>query len=178
MKKIIIILSMIFSPLSYAGAVDTLQDAFNKIKDGEILNAASTITDGVSGSTSYLIGKKYEFGELLFDKNINQAIKWYNTAAQSGNKDAKRRLSYIYYFGKDGVEKDYIKAEAYLRDAAHGNSVDDSYWQNLLGVLYEHNGKVELALRWYEKSCHNGDYKACENMKSIRPKAILKELTK
>lgn len=174
MKKLFLLLLIIFSPQVFADAIDTLRGSFNKLKEGEVLDALSIVKDDLLGASEYLIGLNYYTGDVLVDKDISKAVKWFDEAAYKGHKEAKRRLAYIYYFAEGSIEKDTVKAESYLRYAADGNSVKDSYWQFLLGLIYESNKKFEFAAREYKRGCSNGESRACKYYDKVKVKAVLK----
>lgn len=59
----------------------------------------------------------YDIGDELFYSDINQAIKWYTTAAEKGNTEAQYKLGDMYHKGKL-VPKNEEKAIAYYQMAA------------------------------------------------------------
>lgn len=103
-----------------------------------------------------LLGDLYRYGKgKLVKKDIREAIKNYQKAAQKGNADAACSLGFIYLSGEGGAENinDGIK---YMRQAADANPGNDVAQFNV-GYMYE-NGLYNVpkdekrAFAYYQKS--------------------------
>jgi TPR repeat protein len=66
----------------------------------------------------FRLGVMYEHGDGVV-KNLTEAIKWYERAAQAGNAKAQNNLGYLFHVGR-GVPKDDIRADMWLQLATHG----------------------------------------------------------
>ena len=97
-------------------------------------------------------------GERLYsDKKYEQAIYWFQKAADAGNSAAQKNLA-ICYFNGYGVEKDVEKAIYWWQKAADaGNSTA----QNSLAYRYFAGDgvekDVEKAVYWWQKAADAGD---------------------
>lgn len=96
---------------------------------------------------------------LFVNKNIIEAIKWYEQAICWGaNYDRPyMELGNIYYHGLDGVA-DYIKAFSYFEIAANMGNADAL---NYLGIIF-YNGlskskDIEQAIKYYTQAIEKGD---------------------
>lgn len=98
----------------------------------------------------YERGKEYHDG-AVGSKDIKNALKWYQKAAEGKNADAMTMLGVLYYGGKE-VEKDEIRARGYIEEAA---------------ILGNANAQYQLGGFYYEGSCgYKKDLdKAIENFK-------------
>ena len=71
--------------------------------------------------TAYcFVGLCYQDGEGV-EKNIQEAIKYYNLAAENGDTDAMEKLGGIYFAG-EGVPKDEEKSATWYKKAADSGS--------------------------------------------------------
>ena len=62
------------------------------------------------------LGNCYEDGYGV-GKNIAEAVKWYQKAAEQGSADAQYKLGVCYEKG-EGVEKDAVEAAKWYQEAA------------------------------------------------------------
>ena len=97
-------------------------------------------------------------GEKLYsDKKYEQAIYWWQKAADAGNSAAQKNLA-ICYFNGYGVEKDVEKAIYWWQKAADAG---DSTAQYRLAFCYlKGEGiekDVEKAVYWWQKAADTGD---------------------
>ena len=97
-------------------------------------------------------------GEKLYsDKKYEQAIYWFQKAADAGNSAAQKNLA-ICYFNGYGVEKDVEKAIYWWQKAADaGNSAAQ---KNLAFCYLKGDGvekNVEKAVYWWQKAADAGD---------------------
>lgn len=94
-----------------------------------------------------VLGDMYFDGEGVY-KNDEEAMKWYNLAADKGNSDAMFNLACMYRMGC-GVDKDintalyWAKKSASLNNARGMVAVGDIYW-----TWKDYNE----ASQWYKKA--------------------------
>lgn len=100
------------------------------------------------------------------ERNLNEAIKWYEKSAAAGLVEAQVALGKIYYFGEmEGIPQDYEKAGRYIEAAANqGNA----WAENALGALFEfgYARKQDFgeAAKWYRKAAEQNDGLAQANL--------------
>ena len=104
-------------------------------------------------------------GEKLYsDKKYEQAIYWWQKAADAGNSAAQKNLA-ICYFNGYGVEKDVEKAVYWWQKAADaGNSAAQ---KNLAFCYLKGDGvekNVEKAVYWWQKAADAGNSAAQFNL--------------
>lgn len=91
------------------------------------------------------------------EKNLEEAIYWYEKAAEQGNIEAQRFLGNLYFLGEE-VKQDYEKAKYWLQKAAKQGDV---FSQNELAYLYKKGLGVDQsfinAWLWYTASAIQGD---------------------
>ncbi|MFV0538305.1 MAG: tetratricopeptide repeat protein [Dysgonomonas sp.] len=98
-------------------------------------------------------------GNLFYEKDyaggnsydINQAIKYYNMAAELNNLNATYSLGLMHKSG-DGVLKNPTKAKEYLTKSAEGGLNTAQYE---LAMLYKDANDLQTAFKWFEKSAQN-----------------------
>lgn len=103
------------------------------------------------------IGWCHAQGKMGFKQNWEEAIKWFNIAAEKGFADAQCNLGICYQNGW-GVQKNIDKAiELYTKAAKQGHAQA----QNNLGSRYFEGDGVQKdineAIRWWLKAAENGD---------------------
>ena len=112
------------------------------------------------------LGFMYEKGKGV-DQDYNQAMIWYQMAADQGDSFAQYQLGKMYNKGK-GVDQDYKQAMIWYQKAADQG---DSYAQNSLGWMYQKgNGVVQdykQAVIWYQKAADQGDSYAQANLANM-----------
>lgn len=106
---------------------------------------------------SALSGNKidqYRLGLYYRESDTDEAMYWFQLAADQGLKDAQYALGRCYEFKK----QDFNQAVQYYRRAADQNL---SSAQNALGRCYDDgigvSEDVNEAVRWYQLSAHQGD---------------------
>ncbi len=104
-------------------------------------------------------------GEKLYsDKKYEQAIYWWQKAADAGNSAAQKNLAFCYLKG-DGVEKNVEKAVYWWQKAADaGNSAAQF---NLAICYLKGDGvekDVEKAVYWWQKAADAGNSAAQKNL--------------
>ena len=97
-------------------------------------------------------------GERLYsDKKYEQAIYWFQKAADAGNSAAQKNLA-ICYFNGYGVEKDVEKAIYWWQKAADAGDSDAQYRLAFCFLKGEGVEKdVEKAVYWWQKAADAGD---------------------
>ena len=99
-------------------------------------------------------------------ERYEKAFKWYEKAAELGDKDAQRDLGTLYYDGI-GVERDYSKAFKWMKKSAEGEDGDPQA-QSFLGAYYaEGTGtdyNTEEAIKWFKKAAELGEPKSQINL--------------
>ncbi|MCH5297271.1 MAG: SEL1-like repeat protein [Ruminococcus sp.] len=124
--------------------------------------------------TEMRIGSMYLNGKGT-DKNIENAISWFDKAALSGNPDAAYQLAYIYTSKKYDVH-DTEKATEYYKIAIEGyenaeNDNENSTAEYRLGNMYlrslgtEQN--IDKAISWFSRSMQNGNADAAYRIAQI-----------
>ena len=116
----------------------------------EVLNMAENDTI----YAMFELGRYYDLNKV--NKNYEEAVKWYEKAAEQGYSMAQVNLGNIYYDGK-GVEQNYEKAvELYKKAAEQGNAIA----QYNLALKYVRGQGVEQnyeeAVKWYRQSAEQG----------------------
>lgn len=128
-----------------------LEQAELAIADGDIqklIGLYERIEQLGVGTVTARIGELYETGyeqgPHTFEKNYNEAIKWYHKAVL-GNDDpvAHLGLGRIYYHGSSTVETDLLKAQTHLRKAYDNNLPQAGIY---LGAMYMNGVGVEKSL--------------------------------
>lgn len=124
--------------------------------------------------TEMCIGSMYLNGKGT-DKDIENAIIWFNKASLSSNPDAAYQLAYIYSSDKYNLN-DAEKAKEYYKTAIEGyekseNKNESSSAEYRLGNMYfralgtEQN--IEKAISWFNKSMKNGNADATYRLAQI-----------
>ena len=112
------------------------------------------------------VGYYYETGKGV-DKNIKEAVKWYEKSASQGNATAQYNLGLCYFHGR-GVSQDYKTAVKYYETSANQGYKNA---QNNLGWCYQKGYGVKSserkAIKWYKKAAEQGHEKATQNLKNL-----------
>ncbi|EFI6571977.1 sel1 repeat family protein, partial [Escherichia coli] len=125
-------------------------------------NKQTLIEAATAGDTAAQseLGTNYLDGVNGFDKDVVEAKKWIDLAAEKGDKVAYYALGVMYTFG-EGVDKDLNKAVEYYKlagDAREGRAY------NNLGAIYQKGmlGKVDhaLAIKYFKLASDVGYVKA------------------
>ena len=101
------------------------------------------------------LAKLYYEG-VNIDKNLGEALKWYEKAANLGNVDAMERAGYMYIQG-NGVPCNYQKAMEWSLKAANKGNVDAMFYVG--GMFHEGKGVPQdyrKAFEWQKKAAENG----------------------
>ena len=116
----------------------------------------------------YEVGRLYERGRGT-ETDINQALLWFEKAAQNGqNSDASARIGILYLEGQ-GIPQDYDKAYKHLSQAANAGVPAAQYF---LALMYEEGNGVSanptMALSWYKKAANGGYYQAQQGVSRLQ----------
>jgi len=105
----------------------------------------------------FYLAKLYENGELGMKKDLAEARRWTERAAQGGDRGAMHNLGLYYYQGQGGPKNPTIAA-TWFRKAADLGLVDSQY---NLAQLYEVGAGVPAnaaeAYKWYLIASRGGD---------------------
>ncbi len=119
-----------------------------------------------NGAAMYELGVMTEHGRGT-EKNINEAITWYEKAIKQDNASAYVRLGKLYLEGVS-IGKNYEKAFKYLQKAKENKSYGAYYY---LAIMYEKGlgltKNLSLAKINYDKAAKWGHYGAKEKSKKI-----------
>ncbi len=110
---------------------------------------------GLPAAEAYL-GRLYEKGGVGLAKNPTEARRWYERAAQAGDRSAMHNLALNYFDGTGGPKNLTVAAEWFRRAATAG--LTDSQYN--LGRLYEEGLGVSQnpaeAYKWYILAARGG----------------------
>lgn len=102
-------------------------------------------------SAQYLVGRNFFKGKSV-EKNIPEAVKWFEMAAKQGHIRAQHQLGKIYLYGH-GVKANQNYAFYYLSKAAEKNNLESIYE---LGNYYlqgdPKNRQYDKAVFWFRKA--------------------------
>jgi localization factor PodJL len=105
----------------------------------------------------FYLAKLYETGEAGLKKDLGEARRWTERAAEAGDKKAMHNLA-LYYVEGSGGPKNTTTAAQWFHRAADLGLVDSQY---NLGRLYEEGFGVAQnpaeAYKWYLIAAHAGD---------------------
>jgi TPR repeat protein len=128
----------------------------NEVTESKRVAVLPTIDDFDSkGLSADAMAKK---GKEAYDaQHYEAALRWFSKAADLGNTDAMRGMSWIYVNGR-GVPKDIAEGMRWLRMAADRGNTDA---MTSIGYGYEQGEGVAKdyaeALRWYKSAADLGD---------------------
>ena len=105
----------------------------------------------------FYLAKLYEDGQAGLAKDLGEARRWTQRAAEAGDRKAMHNLA-LYYFEGTGGDKNLTQAAQWFRRAADLGLVDSQY---NLGRLYEEGFGVSQnpaeAYKWYLIAARSGD---------------------
>jgi localization factor PodJL len=117
----------------------------------------------------FYLAKLYESGERGLKKDMAEARRWTERAAQGGERKAMHNLA-LYYFEGTGGGKNAATASQWFRKAADLGLVDS---QHNLGRLYEEGFGVPQnaaeAYKWYTIAARSGDADSRAAAQRVRP---------
>jgi hypothetical protein len=110
--RVVFLLENLFDPLAWIGVPEHVIESYNKANEGDAI-------------------AEFEYGNMLFegkevDRDITEAVRWFESAADKSVTDAQHKLGVLYAIGV-GVEKDYSKAYEYTLAAAKQNLLMSTY---------------------------------------------------
>lgn len=148
MRSLLIFIFILIVPYSLANEQDTFRKDINLIKQEAIKGDAAQQAE---------LGIRYRDGQGV-DKDINEAIMWFEKSAAQGNIVAIMSLGIIYQGGRLGVPKDSIRAIGYYKPIAE--MTRDLYpfrtmARQSLAMSYEDVGDIKNALFWYKKAAED-----------------------
>jgi hypothetical protein len=153
------------------GCMKELEQARQAAHDGhchECYAHVSHVAPHGPAKAQNLLGQMYEEG-LGVEKNIVEAIKWYERAAMRGIPEAENRLGHIYYRG-GAVGQDLQKARKWLARAAKHDVGEAQY---TLGHMYQNGEGVpvnrQTAAGWLKKAAVHGFVGAEEIAAKVPP---------
>lgn len=104
-------------------------------------------------SAQYLVGRNYLKGKSV-EKNIKEAIKWFEMAANQGHVRSQYQLGKIYLYGQ-GIKANRKKAYFYLSKAAKQDHLESQYE---LGNYYlrgnSNQPQYEKAVHWFRRAAN------------------------
>ena len=116
----------------------------------------------------FYLARLYESGEAGFKKDLPEARRWTERAAQNGDRKAMHNLG-LYYFEGTGGPKNTTVAAQWFRKAADLGLVDSQY--NLARLYEEGFGvtqNVAEAYKWYLIAGRAGDAEAKASAQRLR----------
>jgi localization factor PodJL len=117
----------------------------------------------------FYLAKLYENGEAGLKKDITEARRWTERAAQAGDRKAMHNLG-LYYFEGAGGAKNSTTAAQWFRRAADLGLADSQY---NLARLYEEGLGVGQngaeAYKWYLIAAKNGDAESQKSAARVKP---------
>ena len=116
----------------------------------------------------FYLAKLYEDGQSGLTKDLNEARRWTQRAAEAGDRKAMHNLA-LYYFEGTGGQKNLTQAAQWFRRAADLGLVDSQY---NLGRLYEEGFGVSQnpaeAYKWYLIAARSGDTESRNSAQRIK----------
>ena len=114
---------------------------------GEIKKGLESVEKG-EASSMLKMAQNYENGTGAYNKNIQQALEWYEKAAEAGSFEAQEYLADVLYEGKNGFQKNENKALRWNEACAKRGNTDAML---RTAQIYEHGSKNLQAAKWYEQ---------------------------
>ena len=116
----------------------------------------------------FYLAKLYEDGQAGLTKDLTEARRWTQRAAEAGDRKAMHNLA-LYYFEGTGGDKNLTQAAQWFRRAADLGLVDSQY---NLGRLYEEGFGVSQnpaeAYKWYLIAARSGDGESRNSAQRIK----------
>lgn len=101
-------------------------------------------------SSMLKMAQNYENGTGAYNKNIQQALEWYEKAAEAGSIEAQEYLAEVLFEGKNGFQKNDDKALRW-NEACAKRGKSSSYLP--LAELYSKKNQTENVIIWLRKYC-------------------------
>jgi localization factor PodJL len=156
------------SPLETARSL--YDDSVHKIEAGDVsaVNDLKRAANLGFAPAQFYLGRLYEAGAAGLAKNMTEARRWTQQAAQGGDPAAMYNLASYLYAG-DGGPKDVAGAVEWFRKAAERGVVNSQY---NLAQLYEtgHGVPKNLpeAYKWYLVAAAAGDPESKANVQTLK----------
>ncbi len=110
------------------------------------------------------IGLMYHDG-IYVQKNITQAIMWYEKGVEHGCSFSATNLGLIYAFGEEGVHRDSERGEKLL---ILGYNNGDTNAMNNLVRFYISNNDYDKALLWHERALEKNCLTSLQRDEKVR----------
>lgn len=171
MKKIVafgIIFGLVFSGMSVSGA----DEICDKYLNDNTENVLQSLKADSTSDAQLCVGAIYYKG-IGVEKDIHEAVKWVQKAADQGHPVAQTTLGVFYLNGED-VDLDKGKAYKWFLKAAQQEYARAQYY--LGGLYYEGKGvdrNIIEAIKWFKKA-GDKDYKEAQEALSQFEKVIWK----
>lgn len=114
-------------------------------------------------SAQYLVGRNYLKGKSV-EKNVQEAIKWFEMAAKQNHIRAQYQLGKIYLYG-EGVKSNLNYAYYFLNKAAEKNHLDSQYE---LGNYYlqgtPDKRQYAKAIKWFRHAAARDHVRSLYNL--------------
>jgi TPR repeat protein len=119
----------------------------------------------------YQLGQLYYEGKAGVTTQYQNALTWFQQAANAGNEKAQYYLGLMYYYGQ-GVQMNYKEAVDWFSKSAQNNYNKAQYY---LGLAYYYGHGVtknlETAKDWFSKAAKNGNKRAGQYLEMMKAKA-------
>lgn len=133
--------------------------AGTKKDNAEIIKWMIKSADNGMAPAQSTLAEWYLYGHRYVDKNIDNAIKYFNMAADQGDRISQRELGKIYFFEES--KKNIKKATDLLTLAAKGNDSEAQYMIGKMRVTGRHLPKdFDIAEKLLVASADQGDIDA------------------
>jgi len=153
-----------------AAAYDSAVRAIEAQEPGAVEGLKQTANLGYAPAQLYL-ATLYENGRLGVKKDLAEARRWTERAAQGGDRKAMHNLALYAFEGVGGQPKNAPLAAQWFRRAADLGLVDSQY---NLGRLYEQglgvNQNPAEAYKWYLVAARSGDGESRQSAERVRGK--------
>ncbi len=167
MKRISVLISLVFCTMVYGQiAQSEMDEGISDFREKKYENAKAWFEKAAklgNPDAFYNVGLLYENG-LGVQKNIAEAVKWYEQAGGLDHVKALQSLCDIYYNGEGNLPKDYKKAFFWNKKLADKGNVMS---MNTIGVMYFYEqgtdakdtfDGLEKSVYWFKK-CLDSDTK-------------------
>jgi localization factor PodJL len=146
--------------------------AVRAVESGEAggLSRLKQVAESGYAPAQFYLAKLYETGVSGVVKNMAEARRWTERAAEGGDRSAMHNLA-LYEFRGEGGPQDLAAAARWFRKAAEAGVVDSQY---NLALLYETGSGVEKdlgeAYKWFSVAAQGGDAQARANAVDLEAK--------
>jgi eukaryotic-like serine/threonine-protein kinase len=118
-----------------------------------------------------VLGSLYAMGADGVPRDNDEALVWFQKAANQGHAKAQKNLGDMYYFGR-GQDRDYAQAMSWYGKAAEQNLADAQYrlgYMNEKGLGVDPN--PQAAEDFYQKAVRNGSVEAQRGLDRLAARA-------